>query len=784
MWYKFSKNVFSASAQITKFLSPLPVPEVIEKAPSNIQLELAYCYIIAENRDSAEIKLALNHLSEKMFELKQRNVITTKVSKKSLEISSSFDEVDFDDFEAIVEHIDYLDSQLKPKKDMAATLDMNPVIANGKIKVYNPKTYEESEKVCVGTSWCIGDRSTGMFLNYRYNNESNFYVVEDPNRKYPFRKVAIDVRPNEIEITDEINDTGFTLKAELIVDGKSYGKSIKGYFKYLSDISNGEIKEEDFTPRPLSPEEQETKLKFADENKSLSWFMDLSYMDKEAYILRRYDLSFAQFMFMYERKNVFRELLNLVATQRQDERIQRVIEKDPILYRTKLRSDLLSVVNIGLDENNFDTIVQYKLFTVLDRYIQNFIGNVPKISLSYAQSNQEFKDYMKKFLSEKIFTTEFAFDLRFFELFTIDELQSLVPTMSEMCKSSFDSITNVDGIIDSFANQEIDFDLFEKAIIDQMDVLEAIKKTQETILSKKYKITKPFYLTKDVLTMEFVTECLKNNLISVEILTGNQSSGENVSGVYGFGQDIEFDERFNHTGTVVAAMSDDSYDSYNYDLAFELIAIGMQTGAYNLQSIPREIQQSTGELGVEGLFEIVVNRSNNISDIPSNLLSDDDFVRLLMKSNKFTREYLENISEEQKNALADAAVGIINSKYEKQFLIKDIANAKLESKLKKLNPSLFTTPSTSARPATLPANSSQKMTRGRAMIALGLKPGDKYHEKEADALNISSEITKVQFDAIKKKFDADRAGASAEDYVDFKYMYEDDDSDDDDFDIY
>jgi hypothetical protein len=76
------------------------------------------------------------------------------------------------------------------------------------------------------------------------------------------------------------------------------------------------------------------------------------------------------------------------------------------------------------------------------------------------------------------------------------------------------------------------------------------------------------------------------------------------------------------------------------------------------------------------------------------------------------------------------------------------------------------------------------MTRGRAMIALGLKPGDKYHEKEADALNISSEITKVQFDAIKKKFDADRAGASAEDYVDFKYMYEDDDSDDDDFDIY
>ena len=88
MWYKFSKIVVSASAQIQKFLSPLTVPEVIENAPSNIQLELSYCYLVADNRDSVEVNLALNHLAQKLYNLKQRNVITTKVSKKSLEIKS------------------------------------------------------------------------------------------------------------------------------------------------------------------------------------------------------------------------------------------------------------------------------------------------------------------------------------------------------------------------------------------------------------------------------------------------------------------------------------------------------------------------------------------------------------------------------------------------------------------------------------------------------------------------------------------------------------------------
>ena len=123
MWYKFSKQVFSASAQINKFLSPLPVPEVVENANSNVQLEVAFCYMVAEDKDSPETTLALRSLAQNLYDLKQRKRITTKVSKQEFAIDSIYDNVVFDDFDAIVEHIDYIISQEKPKKDMAATAD-------------------------------------------------------------------------------------------------------------------------------------------------------------------------------------------------------------------------------------------------------------------------------------------------------------------------------------------------------------------------------------------------------------------------------------------------------------------------------------------------------------------------------------------------------------------------------------------------------------------------------------------------------------------------------------
>ena len=630
MWYKFSKIIVSASAQIQKFLSPLPVPEVIENAPTNIQLELAYCYIVADNRDSIETTLALSHLSEKLFNLKQRNVITTKVSKNSLEIKSAFDEVDFDDFEAIVEHVDYLDSQLKPKKDMAATQDLEPVITNEKIKIFNPKTYDESEKTCVGTSWCIGDRSSGMFLKYRYDETSNFYVVEDPNRSYPFRKVAIDVRPAGIQITDEINETGDKLMANLVVNGKNYGKSIDAYFQYLSDISGGEIKKEDFAPRPLSPEEEDNKRRFSKQNKSLSWFMDLSYSDKEAYVLRMHDLTFAQFMFMYERKNVFAELLNLISSNPLlAPEINAVILKDPALNRNRVRNKLLGSASTGYNQEEFDEIAQYKLFTVLGRYIQNFIGDFPRLALDNFELNPEMKEYSKKFIAEKIFTAEFPFDLRFFELFKPEEIQNIMPSFSDIAKEKYQSLQSVDGIVDAFAKQEMDIELFEKAIIGNMDVREAISKVQESILANKYKIVKPFSLTKEVLTPEFVAECIKNKLISVEVLGGKYNRDDDF-GVYNYGSDIEENERINIPGTVVATLSDDFYDTYDFDIAFQLYAEGLLSESFRVNDLPREVIDSSGELGLEGVYEKIINKVNQITEIPVSVMNDEIFINLLI----------------------------------------------------------------------------------------------------------------------------------------------------------
>jgi hypothetical protein len=795
MWYKFSKIIVSASAQIQKFLSPLSVPEVIENASSNIQLELSYCYLVADNRDSVEVNLALNHLAQKLYNLKQRNVITTKVSKKSLEIKSAFDEVDFDDFEAIVEHIDYLDSQLKPKKDMVAVTDLEPTLTNGKIQIFNPKTYEESERVCVGTSWCIGDRSTGMFTKYRFDESSNFYIVQDANRSYPFRKVAIDVRPNEIQVTDEINDTGTKLMASLIVDGKNYGDSIDGYFKYLYEVSGGEIKREDFVPRPLTPAEIENNKKYSKQNKSLSWFMDLSYEDKEAYILRMHDLTFAQFMFMYERKNVFIELLNIISSNiNLSSDIVAVIKKDPALNKNRIRNILLLNVIDGYSDEDFDEIVKYKVFTVLGKYVQTFIGNFPRIGIKYSENSPEINNYLKKFVSEKIFTSDFPFDLRFFELFTMQELESLSSTFSDNAKQKYNSITSFDSIIDAFAKQDMDMDLFEKLMIDKMDIREAISKVQESILSNEFQIEKPFFLTKEVLTSDFVKECLKKNLISMKVLSGIRNSSADEFSSYEYGIDIEFNERKNQTGTVVAAMSDDPFESYDFDIAFDLFAEALLSGSYRVSDLPSDVLKSSDEIGVEGVFAVIIDKVNSITQIPVNLLEDELFLGLLIKSKKFTIEFVRDTSEDQKNAIANNVNAFMYAQRDKAMILRSIANENLKTVLVKNFPGLYSDQISTKSKAKVPAelaDPNAKLTRERAMQLLRLIPNNKYHNDEFDELlgearpgvlgNVR-EVTVSEFTQMREELSRRLQGESIQDYLEEKYFMMNMDTDDSDLD--
>ena len=770
MWYKVSKIVISASAQIQKFLSPLPVPEVIESANSNVQLELAFCYKVAENRDSPETTLALRNLAKNLYDLKQRKRITTKVSKQEFAIDSLYDSVVFDDFEAIVEHIDYIVSQEKPKKDMAAILNLEPSMDYGKIKIFNPKTYEEAEETCTNTSWCIGNRSTGMFLKYRYDEQSNFYIVQDANRSYPFRKVAIDVRPSGIQITDEINDTGEKLMADLIVDGKNYGKSIDGYFKYLSDVSNGAIKREDFVPRPLTPEEQESQKRFSKPNKSLSWFMDLSYDEKEAYIMRMHDLTFAQFMFMYERKSVFADLLNIVSSQPYlPAEISNVIKKDPALYRNQLRNQLLVNANSGFKQEDFDTIINYKLYSVMGRYIQNFVNDFPRFAINNCDKNQDLKDNVKKFVAEKIFTSDFEFDLRFFELFSQEEIQNLLPTFSENAKILYQSLSSVDDIIDTFAKQKIDFDLFEKTIVGKMDVREAISKVQEVILSKKYKITKPFSLTKEVLTPEFVNDCINNKLISVEVL-GGKNNPDDLMGVYTYGAEIEENEKINQPGTVIAAMSDNPYDTYNFELLFQLYAQGLISEAFKIKDLPREVIDSSDDLGLEGIFRIIIKKVNSITEIPLSLMQEEVFVNLLIKSNKFTLDFAKDATEDQKNAIASNPDAFAFAKENKAQVLKSIANQHLETILKQKFPALYPRPKKSEPAVQIPTDPNATLTREKAMQLLKMRPKDKFHNMEADELGIGSTISVQQFRDIREELNRRLLGDTVQDYIEEKCM--------------
>jgi hypothetical protein len=671
-------------------------------------------------------------------------------------------------------------SQEKPKKDMAATADLEPVLGHEKIKIYNPKTYEESEKACVGTSWCIGDRSTGMFLKYRYDDTSNFYIVEDANRSYPFRKVAVDIRPSSIQITDEINDTGERLMANLIANGKNYGKSIDGYFQYLSDISGGEIKKEDFAPRPLSPEEEESKRKFSRKNASLSWFMDLSYDDKEAYILRMHDLTFAQFMFMYERKNVFAELLNLVSSNPYlAPEINAVILKDPALNRNRVRNKLLGSVSSGFTQEEFDEIAQYKLFTVLGRYIQNFIGDFPRIALDNFESNPEMKEYSKKFISEKIFTADFPFDLRFFELYSTEEIQTLMPSFSDEAKEKYQSLSSVDGIIDAFAKQEMDIELFEKAIVDNMDVREAISKVQESIIANKYKIVKPFFLTKEVLTPEFVAECIKNKLISVEVL-GGKHNRDDESNVYTYGTDIEENERINQPGTVVAAMLDDIYDPYDFNIAFQLYAEGLLSESFKVNDLPREVIDSSGELGLEGVYEIIIDKVNSVIEIPISLMNDETFIHLLIKSDKFTLDFARDASEEQKDVIASHPDAYAYARDNKTQVLKAIANESLQTVLKKRFPGLYQVVRKTQPAAALPTDPNATISRQKAMQLLRMRPADRFHNMEADELGIGSTITMAQFRDIQEELNRRLLGDTVQDYIEEKYMMMMDNFGDDD----
>jgi hypothetical protein len=389
------------------------------------------------------------------------------------------------------------------------------------------------------------------------------------------------------------------------------------------------------------------------------------------------------------------------------------------------------------------------------------------------------KEYSKKFISEKIFTADFPFDLRFFELFSTEEIQTLMPSFSDEAKEKYQSLSSVDGIIDAFAKQEMDIELFEKAIVGNMDVREAISKVQESIIANKYKIVKPFFLTKEVLTPEFVAECIKNKLISVEVL-GGKHNRDDESNVYTYGTDIEENERINQPGTVVAAMLDDIYDPYDFNIAFQLYAEGLLSESFRVNDLPREVIDSSGELGLEGVYEIIIDKVNSIIEIPISLMNDETFIHLLIKSDKFTLDFARDASEEQKDVIASHPDAYAYARDNKTQVLKAIANESLQTILKKRFPGLYQVVRKTQPAAALPTDPNATISRQKAMQLLRMRPADRFHNMEADELGIGSTITMAQFRDVQEELNRRLLGDTVQDYIEEKYMMMMDNFGDDD----
>ena len=315
-----------------------------------------------------------------------------------------------------------------------------------------------------------------------------------------------------------------------------------------------------------------------------------------------------------------------------------------------------------------------------------------------------------------------------------------------------------------------------------------------SILSNEFQIEKPFFLTKEVLTSDFVKECLKKNLISMKVLSGIRNSSADEFSSYEYGIDIEFNERKNQTGTVVAAMSDDPFESYDFDIAFDLFAEALLSGSYRVSDLPSDVLKSSDEIGVEGVFTVIIDKVNSITQIPVNLLEDELFLGLLIKSKKFTIEFVRDTSEDQKNSIANNVDAFMYAQRDKAMILRSIANENLKTVLVKNFPGLYSDQISTKSKAKVPAelaDPNAKLTRERAMQLLRLIPNNKYHNDEFDELlgearpgvlgNVR-EVTVSEFTQMREELSRRLQGESIQDYLEEKYFMMNMDTDDSDLD--
>jgi hypothetical protein len=202
--------------------------------------------------------------------------------------------------------------------------------------------------------------------------------------------------------------------------------------------------------------------------------------------------------------------------------------------------------------------------------------------------------------------------------------------------------------------------------------------------------------------------------------------------------------------------------------------------SFRVNDLPREVIDSSGELGLEGVYEIIIDKVNSIIEIPISVMNDETFINLLIKSDKFTLDFARDASEEQKDAIASNPDAYAYARDNKTQVLKSIANESLQTVLKKRFPGLYSTVRKTQPAAALPTDPNATISRQKAMQLLRMRPADRFHNLEADELGIGSTITMAQFRDVQEELSRRLLGETVQDYIEEKYMMMMDNFGDDD----
>ena len=183
--------------------------------------------------------------------------------------------------------------KLKSGVNDAQPLDAKPIFSKkGVVDIYEGHSQQACIQYGQGYSFCISTPGGTMYQSYRDTQVSTFYFVFDRTRDKsdPLHIVVVDMTFDEILLTDAANNTG---------NISEYGNSTDGYMNYLSSLG---VPIGIFKNKPKTEEETKEQNLLGDLNKSLKWFIDLSYDYKSKYIGRGHLLTDEQFDFLWELK--------------------------------------------------------------------------------------------------------------------------------------------------------------------------------------------------------------------------------------------------------------------------------------------------------------------------------------------------------------------------------------------------------------------------------------------------------------------------------------------------